>query len=194
MGTGDPKKIYEVPEPNHPKTKKRDLIGKNLAEGTKEKRVLSGRVLGGHQSLHGIFKPEIHLDETGRRWRSVQVKITIVTSARSPRCKEGTYWYRLECDKAHREGTGTLTETTAHRLELFGLIEALKRMTRPSSLKIRTTSGYLQMGHRQLKEWKENGWSRPGGKEIKNCDLWEKVAELERGHQIEIEVVKSGEK
>lgn len=124
----------------------------------------------------------------------MQVKITIVTSARVPRCKEGTYWYRLECGQAQREGTGMLMDTTAHRLELTGLIEALKRMVRPSNLKIRTTSGYLRMGHRQLKEWEENGWRRPGGKEIKNRDLWEKVAELERGHQTEIEVVKSGEK
>ena len=79
MGAGYPKKVYEVPEPNHPKTEKRDFAGENLAEGTKEKRVLPGRVLGGHQSIHRISKPEIHINQTGRRKRKVQVKITIVT-------------------------------------------------------------------------------------------------------------------
>ncbi len=122
----------------------------------------------------------------------MQVKITIMTSARSPRCRKGNYWYRLESGNHHKEGTGSVENTTKNRLELTCLIEALKRMTRPSQITIRTTSGYLKTGHDNLQVWKEGNWKRNGGKEIKNKDLWKQIEDLETPHQIEIEVLKSG--
>ena len=42
----------------------------------------------------------------------------------------------------------------------------------------------LADGQRRLAVWKENGWKRSDGKEVRNLDLWQQIEELLRPHAV----------
>ena len=65
---------------------------------------------------------------------------------------------------------------------------ALKRMTRPAMITFWTDCHYFANGQRQLVVWKENGWKRPDGKEVRNLDLWQQIEELLRPHAVSFRV------
>lgn len=114
-----------------------------------------------------------------------EVSIFIVTSTRSPgKTRKAWYRYILVCEGASREKKVQVTSTTGHRLVLECVVAALKRMTRPAMITFWTDCHYFANGQRRLAVWKENGWKRPDGKEVRNLDLWQQIEKLLRPHAV----------
>ncbi len=81
--------------------------------------------------------------------------------------------------------TGRERETTNNRMELMAAIEALSALRRPSKVRIYTDSRYLLDGiTKWLPEWQKNGFKTSSGKPVKNRDLWERLSELTRLHEV----------
>ena len=59
-------------------------------------------------------------------------------------------------------------------------IAALKRMNQSAMITIHTDCHYFADGQRRLAAWKNNGWKRSDGKELRNLDLWQEIEELLR--------------
>ncbi|UXY14467.1 ribonuclease HI [Chitiniphilus purpureus] len=75
--------------------------------------------------------------------------------------------------------------TTNNRMELLAVIEALAVLKRPCSLTLYTDSQYVKNGiETWIHGWKKNGWKTADKKPVKNMDLWQRLDEAVRHHQI----------
>lgn len=81
---------------------------------------------------------------------------------------------------------GEPTPTTNNRMELMAAIQALESLTRPVPVRLHTDSVYLRSGITSwLAGWKRNGWLTADRKPVKNADLWRRLDEAAREHQVE---------
>jgi len=81
---------------------------------------------------------------------------------------------------------GGETLTTNNRMELTGVIEALKALTRPCDVIIHTDSQYVQKGISEwIGGWKRRGWITADKKPVKNADLWKALDELAVKHTVQ---------
>ena len=71
------------------------------------------------------------------------------------------------------------------RLELLAVLAGLSRMVKPSEITIKA-SGYIKTGFNYLQAWQDASWKRSNGKPVANADLWQKVAEAAKNHNITI--------
>jgi ribonuclease HI len=89
-----------------------------------------------------------------------------------------------------RELSGGEPRTTNNRMELTAAIRALEALNQPCRVHLFTDSQYLRKGITQwLPGWIARGWKRKDG-ELQNEDLWRRLAELVREHQIDWKWVK----
>jgi len=89
-----------------------------------------------------------------------------------------------------RELSGGEPKTTNNRMELTAAIRGLEALKQPCKVRMITDSQYLRKGVTLwLKGWIANGWKRKDG-ELQNADLWRRLAELIREHQIKWDWVK----
>jgi ribonuclease HI len=80
--------------------------------------------------------------------------------------------------------------TTNNRMELTAAIRALEALKRRCRVHLFTDSQYLRKGITQwLPGWIERGWKRKDG-ELQNEDLWRRLAELIRQHEVRWDWVK----
>lgn len=85
-----------------------------------------------------------------------------------------------------RELSGAESETTNNRMELLAAIRALEALRRPMRVRIFTDSEYLKRGMSEwLEGWKRRGWRTAAKKPVRNRDLWERLDELCRIHEVE---------
>lgn len=85
-----------------------------------------------------------------------------------------------------RELSGGEAATTNNRMELMAAIRALETLTRPSSIVVVTDSAYVKNGVTQwIHGWKRNGWKTADRKPVKNVELWQRLDEAQRQHQVE---------
>jgi len=90
-----------------------------------------------------------------------------------------------------RELSGGAAQTTNNRMELMAAIAALEALERPSRITVVTDSAYLRGGITEwLAGWKRNGWKTSTKKPVKNEDLWRRLDEAARRHEIRWEWVK----
>ena len=90
-----------------------------------------------------------------------------------------------------RELSGGESATTNNRMELTAAIEALRALTSSTAITVRTDSQYLRNGiSKWILGWKANGWRTAAKKEVKNSDLWMRLDELQRAHNVRWEWVK----
>ncbi len=90
-----------------------------------------------------------------------------------------------------RELCGGEAMTTNNRMELTAVIEALSALTRRSRVRVYTDSQYVQKGISEwIHGWKRRGWLTADRKPVKNADLWRRLDEVARGHEIEWHWVK----
>jgi ribonuclease HI len=81
---------------------------------------------------------------------------------------------------------GEATPTTNNRMELTAAIEALERLTRPSTVRLHTDSVYLRSGITSwLPGWQRNGWLTRDRKPVKNADLWQRLYAAVARHTVE---------
>ena len=91
----------------------------------------------------------------------------------------------LECDGTERELFGGEPQTTNNRMELTAVIEALGALNRPSRVELYTDSQYVQKGITEwLPGWKARGWKTAAKEPVKNADLWRRLDEAARAHEI----------
>jgi ribonuclease HI len=84
-----------------------------------------------------------------------------------------------------RELSGGEPRTTNNRMELTAAIRALEALKQPCKVRLVTDSQYLRKGVTQwLAGWIARGWKRKDG-ELQNEDLWRRLSELIREHQIQ---------
>jgi ribonuclease HI len=90
-----------------------------------------------------------------------------------------------------RELKGGEAVTTNNRMELLAAISALEALERPSKITIVTDSAYVKGGITAwLHSWKRNGWKTMAKKPVKNEDLWRRLDEAARRHDVTWEWVK----
>ena len=83
------------------------------------------------------------------------------------------------------EQSGAERETTNNRMELRAVIQGLAALKKPCSVELYTDSVYVGKGISEwMPKWKNNGWRR-GNKSIKNVDLWKRLDELLKLHQVQ---------
>jgi ribonuclease HI len=91
----------------------------------------------------------------------------------------------LEYDGREREMYGGEPATTNNRMELTAVIEALSALKRPSRVVLHTDSQYVQKGITEwIGGWKARGWKTAAKEPVKNVDLWRKLDEVVRDHEI----------
>ncbi len=90
-----------------------------------------------------------------------------------------------------RELKGGEAETTNNRMELMAAIAALEALERPSRITIVTDSAYLKGGITGwMDRWERNGWRTSAKKPVKNEDLWRRLREAARRHEVHWQWVK----
>jgi ribonuclease HI len=92
----------------------------------------------------------------------------------------------LEYGGTEREMFGGEPATTNNRMELTAVIEALAALKRPCRVVIHTDSQYVQKGITEwINGWKARGWKTAAREPVKNVDLWKKLDEVIRTHEID---------
>lgn len=85
-----------------------------------------------------------------------------------------------------KELSGYATETTNNRMELSGAIAGLEALKKPCRVRLTTDSEYVKKGMTEWVDgWVARGWKTASKKPVANRDLWERLLELTRDHQVE---------
>ena len=84
-----------------------------------------------------------------------------------------------------KELSGGEAQTTNNRMELLGVITALKALKEPCQVQLYSDSQYIvkAINGKWLESWQKRGWKRKGG-EVKNVDLWQELTELLHIHDV----------
>jgi ribonuclease HI len=81
---------------------------------------------------------------------------------------------------------GEAAPTTNNRMELMAAIQALESLTRRSTVRLHTDSSYLRNGVTTwLPTWKRNGWKTASRQPVKNEDLWRRLDDAARRHDVQ---------
>jgi ribonuclease HI len=84
-----------------------------------------------------------------------------------------------------KEMYGAEPLTTNNRMELMAAIQALEALQRPSTVILHTDSKYLLDGiTKWIQGWQRNGWKTAAKKPVKNDDLWRRLVEAMRPHDV----------
>jgi ribonuclease HI len=84
-----------------------------------------------------------------------------------------------------KELSGAEADTTNNRMEMLAAIVALESLKRASTVEIATDSQYLHKGITEwLKGWKARSWRTADKKPVKNADLWQRLDQAVKGHDI----------
>ena len=82
-------------------------------------------------------------------------------------------------------------ETTNNRMELMATIKGLESLKRGMQVDVFTDSTYVRDGiTKWIYKWKKNGWRTSAKKSVKNKDLWKRLEEVLRLHEVEWHWVK----
>jgi ribonuclease HI len=93
--------------------------------------------------------------------------------------------------RTEKERTGGHPRTTNNRMELTGVIEGLKSLTRSSRVDLYSDSKYVIDGLRTwLDQWIARGWKTASKKAVLNADLWRQLDDLRREHAITLHWVR----
>ena len=78
------------------------------------------------------------------------------------------------------------TPTTNNRMELLGPIRALETLKFPCNVTLYSDSAYLinAFKNRWLDNWQRNGWKNASKKPVENQDLWKRLLELCKIHDV----------
>ena len=95
----------------------------------------------------------------------------------------------LRFGSKEKELSGSEKSTTNNRMELTAAVMAFRALKESCQVEIFTDSEYLKRGITEwIDNWKKLGWRRgsPGKtKPLANADLWQKLDEVVRTHQVQ---------
>ena len=88
--------------------------------------------------------------------------------------------------------SGNAQLTTNNRMEITAIVEGLKALKKPCSLKIYTDSKYVvdAMNKGWAGKWQKNNWIKSDKKKAHNTDLWNELLLLIKPHETEFIWVK----
>jgi ribonuclease HI len=87
--------------------------------------------------------------------------------------------------ESRKELCGGEPATTNNRMELTAAIMALEALKRPVAVDLWTDSQYLRQGITGwLHGWKVNGWKTADRKPVKNVELWQRLDEARKRHDV----------
>ena len=91
-----------------------------------------------------------------------------------------------------KELCGGEKETTNNRMELTAVIEGLAKLKEPCKVRLVTDSKYVADAVTKgwVFSWQKNGWRKADKKPALNVDLWERLLELLKIHEVTIDWVK----
>lgn len=82
--------------------------------------------------------------------------------------------------------------TTNNIMELTAVIQALSMLKEPCSVKLYSDSAYVvnAVNQKWLDNWQKNGWKSASKEPVKNKELWQKLIELLKQHDVKFIKVK----
>lgn len=85
-----------------------------------------------------------------------------------------------------REFCGGYVRTTNNRMELMAVIVGLEALTKPCEVELYSDSQYVIKAFNEhwLEGWIKKGWKRGKNEPVKNIDLWKRLLEAAKPHQI----------
>ncbi len=104
----------------------------------------------------------------------------------------GGYGAILMYGEHEKELSGGDSNTTNNRMELMGVITALRALKRPCQVDLYTDSQYVVNAIEKgwARKWRANGWMRNKKDKALNPDLWQMLLELLDVHQVTFHWVK----
>ncbi len=86
-----------------------------------------------------------------------------------------------------KEISGAEAMTTNNQMELTAPIKALSLLKRPCKVKVYSDSAYLVNAFKEgwIYNWQKNGWKTANKQNVKNRELWEKIYNFTKIHEIE---------
>ena len=98
----------------------------------------------------------------------------------------------LRYNGTEKEISGGEANTTNNRMELSGVIGALRILKEPCEIILCSDSKYVCDGISKgwAKSWKRNNWRKADKKPALNADLWDILLSLLEQHQVTIQWVK----
>lgn len=104
----------------------------------------------------------------------------------------GGYGAILMYGEHKKELSGGDPNTTNNRMELMGVISALKALNRPCQVDLYTDSQYVVNAIEKgwARKWQANGWMRNKKDKALNPDLWQTLLELLEVQQVSFHWVK----
>jgi ribonuclease HI len=93
--------------------------------------------------------------------------------------------------KYEKEMSGGERETTNNRMELLAAISGLEALKEPCRVTLYSDSKYVVDAFLEgwVESWRSHGWKR-GKDELKNPDLWQRLYDLTKRHEVEFIWVK----
>ena len=102
-------------------------------------------------------------------------------------------WGAILCYKDQKkEMSGGERQTTNNRMELTGVIMALRALKEPCEVVLTSDSKYLvdAVNKKWAVGWRKKGWKKGDGKPALNIDLWERLLDLLDTHRVTLVWVK----
>lgn len=122
--------------------------------------------------------------------KSARLPRFFLYSESKSRSESGAWCFvlRTSAGKCVESATGEEPSAAGGRLELLAVVRGLEALDQPSCVTLVTPSRYVLRGLRYgLDEWRANDWrwERFGRNvPIKNCDLWRRIDQALRFHQV----------
>ncbi len=103
----------------------------------------------------------------------------------------GGYAAILKFAEKEKVISGYVAHTTNNRMELTAVVEALRLLNRPCTVKVVTDSNYVVKGMTQwIHGWIKKNWQNARKQPVLNKDLWKQLLALTRTHSIEWKWIK----
>ena len=85
-----------------------------------------------------------------------------------------------------REYSGGYQQTTNNRMELMAAIVGLEALIKPCQVDLTSDSKYVTDAFNQgwIWNWQLKGWKTSTNKPVKNIDLWQRLLEAAKPHQV----------
>lgn len=97
----------------------------------------------------------------------------------------GGYGAILRCRGVEKELSGAEPDTTNNRMELTAALQGLLQLKRPCRVTVVTDSQYLVKGMTEWMDgWLRSGWKNSKKEPVLNRDLWERLLEAAKQHQV----------
>jgi ribonuclease HI len=104
----------------------------------------------------------------------------------------GGYGVILKYGNHRKELSGGFRLTTNNRMELTAAIEGLKILKYPCKVSLFSDSKYLVDAFNQgwIYNWIKKNWQKSDKSNVQNVDLWKKLYELMKKHEVKLHWVK----